>query len=84
MSYFFKRPALNDIVTFRAPLNVSKLWRKLRVYLLMILNYTTNVTSISCLQQPGFREGDVLIKRIVARAGDLVEVYTLLFPAAKF
>lgn len=45
VSYFFRRPALHDIVTFRAPLD-----------------------------QPGFREGDILIKRIVARAGDLVEV----------
>ncbi|KAK2969427.1 hypothetical protein RJ640_011797 [Escallonia rubra] len=44
-SYFIRRPAVNDIVLFRAP-----------------------------SQQLGFREGDILIKRIVARAGDLVEV----------
>ncbi|WOG84602.1 hypothetical protein DCAR_0103786 [Daucus carota subsp. sativus] len=45
-SYFFRRPALHDIVIFRAHLN-----------------------------QPSFREGDMLIKRIVARAGDLIEVH---------
>ncbi|XP_059630688.1 uncharacterized protein LOC132273685 isoform X3 [Cornus florida] len=45
-SYFIRRPAIRDIVIFRAP-----------------------------AQQLGFREEEILIKRIVARAGDLVEVH---------
>ncbi|PSS00129.1 Chloroplast processing peptidase [Actinidia chinensis var. chinensis] len=45
-SYYIGRPAINDIIIFRAP-----------------------------AQQPGFRKEEIYIKRIVARAGDLVEVH---------
>ncbi|XP_034676995.1 chloroplast processing peptidase-like isoform X2 [Vitis riparia] len=43
VSYYFRRPAIHEIVTFRAPL-------------------------------PGHSEDEIFIKRVVARAGDLVEV----------
>ncbi|XP_052201816.1 chloroplast processing peptidase-like isoform X2 [Diospyros lotus] len=45
-SYYIRRPAIHDIIIFRAP-----------------------------IQQPGFREEEIFIKRIVARAGDTVEVH---------
>ncbi|KAA8538405.1 hypothetical protein F0562_028049 [Nyssa sinensis] len=45
-SYFIRRPAIHDIIIFRAP-----------------------------YQQPGFMEEEIFIKRIVAKAGDLVEVH---------
>ncbi|XP_057468956.1 chloroplast processing peptidase-like isoform X2 [Actinidia eriantha] len=45
-SYYIRRPAINDIIIFRAH-----------------------------AQQPGFRKEEIYIKRIVARAGDLVEVH---------
>ncbi|KAF3780899.1 Chloroplast processing peptidase [Nymphaea thermarum] len=46
VSYYFKSPAVNDIVLFRPPKRMQDL---------------------------GFKKGDVFIKRIVARAGDLIE-----------
>ncbi|KAI8015854.1 Chloroplast processing peptidase [Camellia lanceoleosa] len=45
-SYYVRRPAIHDIVIFRAP-----------------------------AQQPEFMEEEIFIKRIVARAGDSVEVH---------
>ncbi|XP_031504847.1 chloroplast processing peptidase-like [Nymphaea colorata] len=47
VSYYFKSPAVNDIVLFRPPKRMQDL---------------------------GFKKGDVFIKRIVATAGDLIEV----------
>ncbi|CAN6459197.1 unnamed protein product [Victoria cruziana] len=46
VSYYFKNPAINDIVLFRPPKHMQDL---------------------------GFRKGDVFIKRVVAKAGDLIE-----------
>ncbi|RVW51152.1 Chloroplast processing peptidase [Vitis vinifera] len=45
VSYYFRRPAIHEIVTFRAPVRL-----------------------------PGHSEDEIFIKRVVARAGDLVEV----------
>lgn len=45
VSYYFRRPAIHEIVTFRAPVLL-----------------------------PGYSEDEIFIKRVVARAGDLVEV----------
>ncbi|CAN6459198.1 unnamed protein product [Victoria cruziana] len=47
VSYYFKNPAINDIVLFRPPKHMQDL---------------------------GFRKGDVFIKRVVAKAGDLIEI----------
>ncbi|XP_044480336.1 chloroplast processing peptidase-like isoform X2 [Mangifera indica] len=47
-SYYFRNPAVNDVITFQAPIQAH-------------------------LQHPGLGEEDVFIKRVVAKAGDLVQ-----------
>lgn len=73
VSYIFKKPEVSDIVIFKAPLI-------LQVYVTLVLASWQHiysdmiVTFMTCFQEIGFSSSDVLIKRVVAKAGDYVEV----------
>ena len=53
------------------------LFPEILLYLIYVFCWNSQFF-LTCLQQPGFREEEFLIKRIVPRAGDLVEVIHFL------
>ena len=80
-SYFFRNPAINEIVTFRAPEQVCWFGIELPNCLHLIENLIPKYSYLLVvLQEPGFGKDAVFIKRIVAKAGDLVQVLLVLLP----
>ena len=81
VSYFFRKPEVSDIVIFKAP-PILQVWGE--IYLEVPLKFFFFpfdwggflILSIVCIVQDfGYCSGDdVFIKRIVAKAGDYVEV----------
>ncbi|KAL4335074.1 hypothetical protein GQ457_07G002430 [Hibiscus cannabinus] len=73
VSYFFRKPQVSDIVIFSAPpiLQVGLKVALLSSSLIPLLN---NLDKFINMQEIGYSSGDVFIKRIVAKAGDCVEV----------
>ena len=80
-SYFFRSPARNDIVTFRAPELVCWFGIELPNCLHPIENLILKYSYLLVvLQESGFGKDAVFIKRIVAKGGDLVQVLLILLP----
>lgn len=83
VSYIFREPEVSDIVIFKAPpiLQVRYKFETRHVVqkdphfcLYFVVCQVINITVFQFLQEIGFATGDVFIKRIVAKAGDCVEV----------
>ncbi|KAI7752157.1 hypothetical protein M8C21_020405, partial [Ambrosia artemisiifolia] len=65
VSYVFRRPEVSDIVIFKAPPILQSIH-----YIFLLLTRSRSIM----MQKYGYSSGDVFIKRIVAKAGDCVEV----------
>lgn len=76
VSYLFKSPDVADIVIFKAP---PALQVRAAMAQQSIVSRVPSLTrSLPLGQAMGYKSGDVFIKRVVAKAGDCVEVRLLL------
>lgn len=79
MTYYFRKPCVNDIVIFKSPpvLQVSRV--PLTVTIIICKFLCTSSCTIKCyMQEVGYTDDDVFIKRVVAKEGDVVEVSNLI------
>ena len=83
VSYLFRKPEVSDIVIFKAPPILQVMCVTLYIInseLMFVVseNFVICGVDMFCIvcdmQEIGFSTGDVFIKRIVAKAGDYVEV----------
>lgn len=80
VSYIFRKPEVADIVIFKAP-PILQVWYGIYFQVLYLekislqIDWELLTLWILCiLQEFGYGSGDVFIKRVVAKAGDYVEV----------
>lgn len=89
VSYLFRNPEVSDIVIFRAPPILQVQFRYIvEVYrynqrALLVANKTVFLNLLFTFQQVGYGSADIFIKRIVAKAGDYVEVSCSIFFSTK-
>lgn len=82
VSYVFRKPEISDIVIFKAPsilqvyskFSEASLERLTSLISLWRVELICNSLFSLSLQEIGFSPSDVFIKRVVAKAGDCVEV----------
>ena len=72
MSYFFRKPSVSDVVIFKAPPILQVSVYDLYFYEMYVDDLLLKI--LVYLQEIGYKSSDVFIKRIVAKAGDCVEV----------
>ena len=79
VTYYFRKPDVRDVVIFTAP---SVLQASEYKYMFYIFSCILNIIHGDLMflldplpsQDRGYSSGDVFIKRVVAKAGDVVEV----------
>ena len=79
VTYYFRKPCVNDIVIFKSPPVLQVL--TCQVFCTMFLDGIFMFVDLKFLsilfQEVGYTDNDVFIKRVVAKGGDVVEVWVL-------